>query len=365
MPSEITIYSVYEVFTRPSLVKYFNNTQWQSFIRVVRGADLLASFYYLLERSNLIQYVPNFWLKHLTSAKTYADRQAHQVVNECKLLESVLSQIRVKPIFLKGAAYVLRQDTNHYGRVMSDIDILVNKSELQMVEECLKRNDWVEKELDIYDQQYYRKWAHELPPFIHKFKGTTLDIHFTLIPPITGIVLEEKALFENAQLTSSNLYVLHHNLLVLHCMIHLFYNEDFSKSFRDILDIHVLVEELDTQSGLEELSCLAKTMGFYREFFYAISVKDKIFNTNKVSMYNLKPPSFTYSNRYFVNNILYRGMMPSHELIFNRWNSFAQFILFIRGHILKMPLKVLIPHLFTKAKRRLITSIMGAHHYEK
>jgi hypothetical protein len=365
MKNTLTIYSVFDVFADPKQVENYDSSQWQSLIRILRGADLLATMYYLLERNSLLQVIPSYALKHLESAKLYADRQAHQVRNESLALDLVLAKADIQPVFLKGAAYVLRKDTNHYGRVMSDIDILVKKSQLNAVEEILQKNDWAESKLDDYDQQYYRKWAHELPPYKHIYRGTSLDIHFTLLPPVSGIDIDEESLFSDIQETEDGRRVLPSDLLVLHCIIHLFFNEDFSKSFRDVLDIHLLVEQLEASEGLEGIIKLSESMGFYTELYYALSVRDLVFHTNSVDSYQLAAPKIKLITNFFVKKVLYRAIMPSHDLIFNRWNNFARFIMYIRGHLLKMPVKILIPHMIVKVRRALVSSVMGAHHYEK
>jgi hypothetical protein len=365
MKSRLTIYSVFEVFADPKVVLEYDSAQWQSLIRILRGADLLATFYYLLQRNSLVESTPAYALKHIESAKVYADRQAHQVRNEANSLSIVLAKANITPVFLKGAAYVLRKDINHFGRVMSDIDILVKKSELNAVEEILQKNDWVESSIDDYDQQYYRKWAHELPPYRHVYRGTSLDIHFTLLPPVSGIEIDEDALFSDIQTADDGQRVLSPNLLVLHCIIHLFFNEDFSKSFRDILDIHLLLGQLEGSEGLDGIIKLSDTMGFYDELYYALSVRDLIFHTSNVKDYRLTSRKLPLVTSFFVKKILYRATMPSHDLIFNRWNNFARFIMYIRGHLLKMPVSILVPHILVKARRALVTSVMGAHHYEK
>lgn len=361
----IHVRTLFDVFANPELVTSYSDTQWQALIRVLRGGDMLAAFYYLLARSSLIEFVPKFALKHLESAKTYADRQAHQVRSEAKELKAVLGNVWIEPIFLKGAAYVLRGDTNHFGRVMSDIDILVRHNELNKTEEILQKHDWAEKQLDPYDADYYRKWAHELPPYRHVYRGTALDIHFTLLPPICGLEVAEQELFSGKQLVENDCYVLNPELIILHCIVHLFYNEDFEKSFRDIYDIHLLVTQLEAAQSLKSLISLGEKLGFKRELHYALCIRDMIFATQSLDESDRVKFSTSILSQFFIKKILYRALMPSHDLLPNRWNSFARFIMYIRGHLLKMPPKVLIPHMAVKMKKRMVTSVMGAHHYEK
>lgn len=67
----------------------------------------------------------------------------------------------------------------------------------------------------------------------------------------------------------------------------------------------------------------------------------------------------------FIKAIILPALIPSHDLFDNRRNKFARFMMFLRGHFLKMPLKILIPHFFVKSLRALVMLIMGPHHYEK
>ena len=50
------------------------------------------------------------------------------------------------------------------------------------VAEALQRRGWSMKALDEYDEQYYRQWAHELPPMTHAERETEVDIHHSILP---------------------------------------------------------------------------------------------------------------------------------------------------------------------------------------
>lgn len=367
MTRSINIHSVFDVFCDPLVIGHYSEQQWQDMIRVLRGGDLLGAFYYLLDESSLISSVPDFFLKHIESAKIYADRQSHQIQSEAKDLDHLLKSLAIRPIFLKGAAYVLNSDRNHLGRIMSDIDILVPKTELEKVEKLLQKNDWVVKQLDDYDDQYYRKWAHEIPPYTHLFRGTTLDVHHTLLPPISGHLISEDILFNFVQSTSTNALVLKDELKVLHSIIHLFFNEDFEKSFRDLLDIHLLLNELESRCSLDKFYSLAVSLRFQKEIYYVIKLRElifrRVFTEEEEQLINAWP--FVRRANVFIHLILYWSFIPSHDLISSRWIHFAKFIMYLRGHLLKMPLRILVPHFIVKTKRALVMSIYGAHHYEK
>ena len=35
---------------------------------------------------------------------------------------------------------------------------------------------------DPYDDAYYRRWMHELPPLIHRERDRMIDVHHTILP---------------------------------------------------------------------------------------------------------------------------------------------------------------------------------------
>jgi hypothetical protein len=368
MSKEITAQQFVGIFSDPKILENFALKQWEVLLRVLRGADMLGSFYYFLENHAQLKNVPEFALKHLISAKRYADRQVQQIKAETSFLQEILAEVNCQPLFLKGAAYVLNQSTNHFGRVMSDIDILVPKKDLAMVEQSLKKAGWREKKLDDYDEQYYRKWAHELPPFTHPERGVTLDVHHTIIPPITGIAIPAAQLFARYQVTDSGKHTLSAEMVIVHCIVHLFYNEDYEKSFRDILDIHLLLQDYEVQHNLVAVSDLANTLGFSKELYYALTLCDQLFNTQRVTKIQAQSTHFvalSSFNQAFIRLIMLAALMPSHDIIDSRWNKFARFVMFLRGHFLKMPLKILLPHFVVKTRRAMVMLVMGPHHYEK
>ena len=38
------------------------------------------------------------------------------------------------------------------------------------------------KAADGYDDAYYRRWMHELPPLIHRDRDRMIDVHHTILP---------------------------------------------------------------------------------------------------------------------------------------------------------------------------------------
>ncbi len=88
---------------------------------------------------------------------------------------------------LKGAAYLVADLPSSAGRLFSDVDILVPKPRLPEVESHLTMHGWMTTHHSGYDQRYYRERMHELPPMEHVHRGTTIDVHHTILPETRGV----------------------------------------------------------------------------------------------------------------------------------------------------------------------------------
>ena len=70
------------------------------------------------------------------------------------------------------------------GRSVGDLDILVPRDAIERVEAALVMAGWERlKEEGGYDDLYYRRWMHELPPLIHRERDRMIDVHHTILPP--------------------------------------------------------------------------------------------------------------------------------------------------------------------------------------
>jgi hypothetical protein len=345
----------------PTLLCSLDDIQWQDLFRILRYNDLVAT----LASTIAIYGVPiesDYAQKHLISARTYSNRQSQQVINEAHNLTSLLDEIKIYPTFLKGAAYSIAKDKNAQGRLMSDVDILVTKAYLPDIEMKLKEHGWHEKEVSDYDDNYYRKWSHELPPYYHHESGTTLDIHHTLIPPITGKRVPIEHILDSAEV-HEGLYILPLEWRLLHCIIHFFYNEDYDKPFRDFWDIKCLIDLAFNEKKLENVLEIAKQYGFKSELVYCLLLLELKYERpysrqlNGLLSINLK-------EKLFVRYVLSHCVVLRHRLTDTIQTKVCAFIMFIRGHLKKMPLKILIPHAGIKSYRGVVSLLLGKHHFD-
>lgn len=350
----------------PQETAKLDDYHWQDFIRFLRFNDLMGTMASQLARFD-VKINSRFAEKHLNAALIYSSRQAQQVINEAGGLKHLLNDYGIEPIFLKGSAYILCEDFNANGRVMSDVDILVDKKQIPEVERVLKENGWKEKALNSYDENYYRQWSHELPPFRHLTTGTTLDIHHTLIPPITGIILPVDNILNEVESAKYDTLSLQLEWRLLHCIIHFFFNEGYEKPLRDIWDIKCLFLKLEGQKELEQFFRLAHDLGLRKEVLYAVHSVVYCFGSVSSSLIDSAQKAdfkFTLSEQLFFNTVIKNILLLRHSNVDSMLTKLAAFIMMSRGHIKKMPLKILLPHIATKAYRSVVKLILGRYHFD-
>jgi hypothetical protein len=256
-------------------------------------------------------------------------------------------------ILLKGAAYVAAELPVARGRMFSDIDILVPKHALGPVESALMLAGFSTTHLDPYDQRYYRKWRHELPPMQHVKRLTILDVHHTILAEISGVHVDVEALVRNARPLAAfpAFSVLAPVDMVLHSATHLFRNEDLTHGYRDLVDIDSLLRHFAGKAFWSELPARAGMLELGRSLYYALRWTTRLFATpvpayvlDTVGAFAPPPPT-----RSMMDVILGNALRPQIADAATRW---ARRAMYVRGHWLKMPLPLLAWHLMVKAMRR-------------
>jgi len=344
----------------PQRAAHFSLEQWQEWLFMLRHANLLASFYWQAEKHQCIESYPEQVQRHLFSARNYQQRQQQQVLYEVSEIKRILVASGIECVFLKGANYILRQCSTAKGRILSDIDILVKQGELLEAEKMFKLNNWQLKKVSDYDEQYYRKWAHEIPPLRHPLRGTVVDMHHNLYLPISGRAPKIELFWQHTEQLDDGSIVLNAPASLLHSIIHLLMNEDFTNAYRDMLDIHLLIADYQSTDFWQNLTELAKQTGFQDELSMALVLRARLFRgdvprelTNEVQTFAAKP-----SNRLLLN-VYQHAITPNHTLLTTWRSATARSVAYVRGHWLKMPIHVLCKHFSVKLWLAFLQHILG------
>jgi len=327
--------------------------QWDLLIRQARRANMLAKLAFFLEIKGVFQSIPEQPKKHLLSAKIHAQRFALSIEWETVCIVKALKNVPVKLILLKGAAYYALQNSAASGRVFSDVDILVPEDSLLDVERTLAKAGWLNTSFDPYEQQYYRKWMHEIPPLRNLKRQTSLDVHHNILPKTSMFCPDASLIINNSiQLKESNVWVLSPEDRILHSATHLFHEGELENGFRDLSDLDFLLREM-TECNISWEQLLHRSVDLKQQLplYYALRFCRIIFNTYIPDHIQREVDKSVSSilKREVMDFLFLRALMPDHKSCDDRWTGFARWLLYIRSHWLRMPLHLLVPHLLRKS----------------
>ena len=348
---------IVDVILMPELLRELSMQDWDLLIRQGRRANLLARLAYELTQNGLIETVPTAPRQHLKSALQMARRQDIALHWEVECIQKALKNTDIKLVLLKGAAYAMAGLAAANGRTFSDIDIIVPKIKLAQTESELMIHGWHGSHHDAYDQRYYRRWMHEIPPMRHIKRGTTIDVHHAILPETARVKVHTVALMESIipLLGQDNLYVLQPTDMFLHSATHLFHEGDFEKGLRDLFDLDSLVSQFgNTPDFWEQLVPRAVSLGLTRPLYYALRYSSLMLNTNiPVNVLNaakIGRPVFFIAK--LMDFCYVRALRPVHESSEENGVWFARFALYVRSHWIRMPAHLLAIHLGRKAFMR-------------
>ena len=332
-----------------------DDVPWEALIGSAREADLLATLAARIDTSVGLDRVPHAPRAHLIAAGNKCRAQHAVVRREAAEIARALAPLATPVILLKGAAYLMAGLPPARGRLFSDIDILVPKARLPDVESALMLGGFATTHLHPYDQRYYRRWMHELPPMQHMKRLTILDVHHTIVPETAGVALDAGALFRAAVALphAPPFAVLSPSDMVLHSATHLFHNEELSHGLRDLVDLDALLAHFggEGRAFWRTLVARAGELDLGRPLYYALRFTSRLLGTPVpgdvvagVARYAPVAPVAALMDR-----LLDAALQPAAASSSTRW---ARRALYVRGHWLKMPVPLLAWHLTYKALRR-------------
>jgi len=337
-----------DAICKPACIKNWQEQDWDCFIQQGYVTGLLSRFYYIFEQHGLTGSLPSYVLHHFISANTLFKAHLHDIQREIDYINRALAPAGIKPVFLKGAGYIVNQDPAYHGRLFSDVDILVTKEQIEMTEQMLGWQGWVSGENDDYDEKYYRQWMHEIPPLVHPARGVTLDVHHNIVP-----LIGRYATRSNQFTLSENELSLSNEDKVIHSAVHLLTAGEFDHAFRDITDLYLLIREYSRQNKLfiSDLYHRSKILGLDRIVYYLFAMLNELFDykSDQQSQQLIAGSQPGVLIDRVMQACLHRAIRPQHESCRLTGTGIALFMLYIRSHWLLMPVHILIPHLLRKA----------------
>jgi hypothetical protein len=329
---------------------------WDLLLRQAGSAGLLSRIAVQAEAAGLNSRVPDAVRPHLTAARTVAAKQRQAVRWEARRIAQALAEIDAPVLLLKGAAYAIADLPPAAGRLFGDIDILVPRAQLGQVEGALLLAGWHTQRQDDYDQRYYRRWMHELPPMTHIRRGTVLDVHHNLLPETARIRTHAAPILAAGETLAdpAGLSIPSHTDLVLHSACHLFHEGEWGHGLRDLVDLDAMLRAFSQAPDFwPTLLTRAQILNLGRPLYYALDTCQRWLLTpvpdQVIAECPSPPPTW---QRPFMRMLFDAGLASAHRSCQRQLSHLAKFVLYVRGHYLRMPWRLLIPHLLHQAKRK-------------
>ena len=342
------------VLRAPETARQLTLVEWDLLLRQATSAQLMPALVHLCDDAQLADALPLQVAPHLAWMRVRMDRHAAAVQFEIQRIKIALADLQLPLLLLKGAAYRATGLGPAQGRLFSDIDIMVPKAQLAEVEAALMLHGWIGNVQDAYDQRYYRQWMHEIPPLQHMRRHSVIDVHHAILPE-TARVRPDPALLRAAAVDVPGLpgvLTLSPGDMVLHSAVHLFYDGEFDKGLRDLVDLHRLLTQFGAVPGFwESLPARAFELQLARPMLYAVRYSAALLGTAVpdnvlAALMPAAPHRFLMA---LMDALFLRALQPMHDSCNDAYTGVARTLLYIRGNWLRMPPILLARHLFHKA----------------
>jgi hypothetical protein len=327
------------VLRDPSRASALNGAEWTDLIGVARAESLIGSLAHRVQGLRLAPGVEAI----LEDARRDAEQARRQALWEAEMARRALAPLDVPVVLLKGTAYVAAGLQAGVGRSIGDLDILVPRASLDAVQEALLAAGWEWVKEDAYDDLYYRRWMHELPPLIHRERDRMVDVHHTILPLTARPTPDAEAMIAESESLPNGLRVLAPADMVIHAVAHLFADGDLAGGLRNLWDIDRMLRDLAEREGFwRALGSLAERHQLRRQVARALRLAARLYGTPVDARLAGKPDA---TDRLFERRLLAR----------NGWGQgtrgATRFAFYVRSHWLRMPPLMLMRHLWTKARR--------------
>lgn len=354
-------YPLIELLRRPGLASVLDETDWDVVVRQAREAGVLGRLDAWLDRAGAAGNVPAYVARHVAWARTLVEACHREVRHELTELARVLGELPGPVVLLKGAAYVVHYREAASGRFFEDVDLMVPDDQLKALESRLLSSGWTATHLEEYDQRYYRQWMHELPPLQHIHRGTTLDVHFNILPVRGRLRVSAEMLLANVRPVADWPFAVLDDVdAVLHSALHLGCNEAWDSALRDATDLVLLLEaRRGDRNWPHRLAQRAKELGLARELKVILALLERLLLWRDERLKEALGRDGDGLRAAWLAGAMSAAAHPSAGQSRQPLVRLGRWLLFMRGQWLKLPWPLWLYHLLHKAFDGLRTSRQG------
>lgn len=341
-----------ECLREPSRLTHLGTLEWEQLLAEAGAARLAGRIVFEADALGVAASAPSWLRDRLDGARNRARENERAIAWEVNRIGRAFDDVGLCWVLLKGAGYVAAGLPPGRGRFVADIDLLVPEARLAQAEAALAAHGWEQKPLDDYDTRYYREWMHELPPMLHRDRHSVVDLHHGILPRTSRLHPDPRVLLDRSlPVGDGAARVLCPTHMVLHGAVHLFHDGEVTGAIRDLVDLDSLCRTFAAGDAAFWTTLLAdaRELGLERPAYYAVRYATRVLGTPVPSdvLREVEPWGPSFSVRLLMDRLVERALLPDAST-----SGAAAYALFVRSHWLKMPLRLLVPHLTRKAWTR-------------
>ncbi|MCU0965642.1 MAG: nucleotidyltransferase family protein [Burkholderiaceae bacterium] len=344
-----------QALRRPQLTLQWTLAEWEHVIRLARRLRLLARLAEALKAAALMDRVPPQARRHLVAEQRLSAWRTATMLWTVERVGALLGDAAYPRVLLKGAAYLGQDLPIAAGRLPSDLDILVPRAHLADAQLRLSQAGWQAVVLDEHDQRYYHEWSHEVPPMTHPLFGMELDLHHNILPPVARTHVDAGPLLERLRPSKWPAWqVLDPADQVLHSAVHLFHDSELRDRMRDLADLDGLLRHFGAVPGfMSRLPERALALGLQEPLALACHFCVGWFGTPIPAdvLQRIESTGPGRARRAWLLPLLEAVLMPTDpDDLPPLRQEIAAAVLLARHHRQRMPLRLLVPHLWHKVR---------------
>jgi hypothetical protein len=325
--------------TDPASTTGLDAAGWTALLAVARAERLDGSLAHRL----LGLPLPTTAQRVLEASRANAETGRVQALWEAEMALRALRPLCTTVVLLKGTAFVAAGLSAAQGRLIGDLDILVPRERLDEVEAALLAAGWEWVKPDPYDNDYYRRWMHELPPMIHRARDRMIDVHHTILPLTARPKPDAAALIADSIALTSGLSILSPADMLIHAVAHLFADGDLAGGLRNLWDIDRLVrEDAAAPDYWHHVGARARLHGLCKETARALRLAHALYTT---------PVDRDFTGAARLGDLFYLARLTARNGWGQETRKILRFAFYIRSHWLRMPPLLLARHLWAKWRR--------------
>lgn len=312
---------------------------WAGLVSAARAEQLIGSLAFRMEGRPAPPRIAGIF----EDARRDSAYVRTQALWEAEMARRALAPLNVPMILMKGTAFHAANLGASFGRSVGDLDIMVPRDSLDAVEAALLQAGWEHvKDAEGYDDSYYRRWMHELPPLIHRTRDRMIDVHHTILPLTARPRPDADAMIAASIQLDNGLRILCPADIVIHAACHLFADGDLAGGLRNLWDIDRLLREFASPDFWRTLDERARLHELHGPVARALRLAARLYATPVDPAVAGRP---RLTDRLFEARLLARNNWGQEK------KKALRFAFYIRGHWLRMPPLMLARHLWTKATR--------------